>query len=171
MSLLIFAYRKQDILRRRSDINYKLMQLHQKLMDLQSYATSVSDGSVSISDLMNCPTSLFGRMTAYMFTSDQSARAYANQQLPMMMMTPGAIPQNMNPQMAGYYQQMVFQNLYKQQQEQFKKHEESVLNEQNKKVDSEIARLEGQLKMLDAEFESVKSAEDKAAQSSAPKYA
>ena len=52
MSLLIFAYRKLDINRQRSDLNYRLMEITRKLSDLQQYASNIADGSVSMSDMM-----------------------------------------------------------------------------------------------------------------------
>ena len=39
MSLLIFAYRKQNIIARKNELNYKLMKRKQELMDLQHYAS------------------------------------------------------------------------------------------------------------------------------------
>ena len=61
MSFLIFAYRKLDIMQRKSDLNYRLMNLTRKLEDLQQYAANIADGSVSMSDMMNTPGSMFGR--------------------------------------------------------------------------------------------------------------
>ena len=66
MSLLIFAYRKLDINRRKSDLNYRLMELTRKLSDLQQYAANIGDGSVSMSDMMNTPSSMFGRQLMFM---------------------------------------------------------------------------------------------------------
>ena len=53
MSLLIFAYRKLDIMQRKSDLNYRLMNLTRKLSDLQQYAANIGDGSVSMSSWFN----------------------------------------------------------------------------------------------------------------------
>ena len=66
MGLLIFAYRKLDIIRQRNDIQYRLMNLTRKLSDLQQYASNIADGSVSMSDMMNTPSSMFGRQMMYM---------------------------------------------------------------------------------------------------------
>lgn len=170
MSLLIFAYRKQDIIRRKSDLNFKLMQIKAKLFDLHDYASSIADGSVSLNDLMKCPPTLFNRMGSFMMYSHQAAYAGANEKFSMMSQIPGAMPQLQNPQQQQQYAQMVFKNLYEQERDKFKKIEEKVLNEQNKKLDMESAKVEEQLKILDSELENLKGAEEKAAQAAAPKY-
>lgn len=170
MSLLIFAYRKQDIIRRKNDLNFKLLALKQKLMDLQSYASTIADGSVSLNDLMKAPPSMFNRMSIFMMYSHQSAMAGAQQKYAMVSQTPGAIPQMQDPNMQQMYNNMVFKNLYDQEKEKTSKVEQKVLNEQDKRIQQETARIETQLKMLDAEEEKVSAAEDSAAKKSAPQY-
>ena len=66
MSFLIFAYRKLDIQSRKNDLNYRLMNLTRKLSDLQQYAANIGDGSVSMSDMMNTPGSMFNRQLMLM---------------------------------------------------------------------------------------------------------
>ena len=46
MSLLIFAYRKLEIIRQKEELNYRLMNMNRKLHDLQQYASNIADGSV-----------------------------------------------------------------------------------------------------------------------------
>ena len=170
MSLLIFAYRKQDIIRRKSDLNFKLLQIKAKLFDLHDYAGNIADGSVSLNDLMKCPPSLFNRMTSFMMYSHQASEAGAKQKYWMMQNTQGAIPQMPDANQQNQMNQMVYNNLYEKQREEFKKIEEKALNEQNKKLDQESAKVEEQLKMLDEELKQVSEATDAAAKSSAPKY-
>ena len=162
MSLLVFAYRKIQILRQKNDLNYRLMQLNQKLEDLQQYASNIADGSVSMSDMMNTPASMFGRTMMYMTYSHNGALQNAQQQMQQMMMMPQV--------QAQMYQNWIFDNLYKQQREQFGKVEQKLLNEQEKEIQQEKAKLETQLKMLEAEFDSTKQGEDKAASSWKPEY-
>lgn len=171
MSLLIFAYRKLDIIRRKSDLEYKLMEIKRKLYDMHDYASNIADGSVSLNDLMKAPPSMFNRMSMFMMYSHQASMAGAQEKFAFMSQTPGAIPPMANPQLQQQYSQMLFKNLYDQEREKFKKIEEKVLNEQNKKLDMEASKVEAQLKMLEAELSSTKEAEDKAAKDSAPKYA
>ena len=86
MSLLIFAYRKLDITRQKSDLNYRLMQLTQKLSDLQQYAANIADGSVSMSDMLNTPGTMFGRQMMYMQYAHNGALFGAQQKMAMMIL-------------------------------------------------------------------------------------
>lgn len=171
MGLLIFAYRKQDLIRRKFDIEFKMTQMSEKLRNLTSYATSIADGVVSLNDLMSVPPSMFNRMSMFMLYSHQASLAGAQEKYNFMSQTPGAMPQLQTPDLQQQYAQMMFKNCYDQEREKFKKIEEKVLDEQNKKISQEQAKLETQLKMIEAELESVKGAEDKAAKDSAPKFA
>ena len=173
MPLLVFAYRKIQILRQKNDLNYRLMQLNQKLEDLQQYASNIADGSVSMSDMMNTPASMFGRTMMYMTYSHNGALQNAQQQMQQMMMMPqvqAQMQQMQDPNQQMMYQNWIFDNLYKQQREQFGKVEQKLLNEQEKEIQQEKAKLETQLKMLEAEFDSTKQGEDKAASSWKPEY-
>lgn len=173
MSLLVFAYRKIQILRQKNDLNYRLMKLNQKLEDLQQYASNIADGSVSMSDMMNTPASMFGRTMMYMTYSHNGALQNAQQQMQQMMMMPqvqAQMQQIQDPNQQMMYQNWIFDNLYKQQREQFGKVEQKLLNEQEKEIQQEKAKLETQLKMLEAEFDSTKQGEDKAASSWKPEY-
>lgn len=169
MSFLIFSYRHQDIIARKSALNFKLLQLNKKLMDLQTYAANIADGSVSMNDLMTVPPSLFNRMSVFMQYSHQSAMMGAQQKLPFMMQA-GVMPQVQDPMMQRQYQQMLFKNLYDQEREKASKVEEKILHQQELKIEQEKASIETQLKALDAEEEKVKSAEDEGAKKSAPQY-
>ena len=173
MSLLVIAYRKIQILRQKNDLNYRLMKLNQKLEDLQQYASNIADGSVSMSDMMNTPASMFGRTMMYMTYSHNGALQNAQQQMQQMMMMPqvqAQMQQMQDPNQQMMYQNWIFDNLYKQQREQFGKVEQKLLNEQEKEIQQEKAKLETQLKMLEAEFDSTKQGEDKAASSWKPEY-
>lgn len=170
MGLLIFTYRKQDLIRRKHEMEFKLTQLTEKLQNLQSYAAGIADGVVSLNDLMTVPPSMFNRMSMFMMYSHQGAMAGAQEKYNFMAATPGAIPQMQNAQLQQQYSQMMFKNLYDQEREKFKKVEEKMLDQQDKKITQEKAKLETQLKMIESELQSVEKAEDKAAQSSAPKF-
>jgi len=170
MSLLIFAYRHQDIISRKSALNMKLMNLKQKLMELQSYASSIADGSVSMNDLMNAPASMFGRMSIFMMYSHQAAMTGANEKFPMMQQMAAQQMQQMPQQYQQQYQQSMFKSLYDQEKEKFSKNEQNILNQQDKRIEQETAQIETQLKMLDSEETKVSEAEDKAAEKGAPKY-
>lgn len=173
MSLLIFAYRKIQIIRQKSDLNYRLMQLNQKLQDLQQYAANIADGAISVSDMMNTPASMFGRTMMYMTYAHNGSLMNAQQQMQQMMALPqiqAQMQQMQDPNQKMMYQKWIFDNLYKQQREQFGKVEQKLLNEQEKAIQQEKAKLETQLKLLEAEFESTKQGEDKAAEQWKPEY-
>lgn len=167
MSLLVFMFRQQELKSRINSKNFELMQEKQKLMDLQAYSTSVSDGSVSMNDLMTAPSGLFNRMLQYAGYSHQAATAGAQQNYQTMAASGMLNQQGYNtPQM----QQVIFQNLYEQQRANFQKQEERLLNEQNKKIDTKCLQLENELKMLQSEYDSLKEATDAAIKDSAPRY-
>lgn len=171
MSLLIFAYRKLDVQRRKSDLNYRLMELTRKLSDLQQYAANIADGSVSMNDMMNTPCSMFGRQMMFMQYSHNSAIFGAQQKMmamqPMMAMQ---MQQMQNPNMQAMYQNWIYNSLYDQERERIGKQETKLLNEQEKQIQAEKAKLETQLKLLDQEYEACKQGEDKAIQYWKPEY-
>lgn len=173
MSLLVFGYRKIQILRQKNDLNFRIMQLTKKLEDLQQYAANIADGSVSTSDMMNTPASMFNRTLMYMTYAHNGSLMNAQQQMQQMMALPqiqAQMQQMQDPNQQMMYQNWIFDNLYKQQRQQFGEVEKKLLNEQEKEIQQEKAKLETQLKMIDAEYESVKSGEDKAASQWKPEY-
>ncbi len=171
MSLLIFAYRKLDIMRQKSDLNYRLMTITQKLNDLQQYAANIADGSVSMSDMMNTPGSMFGRQLMYMNYAHNMAVFGAQQQMsalgPQIQMQ---MSQMGNPMYQQMYQNWIFRSLYDQQRQIIGKQEQKLLNEQEKQIQAEKAKIETQLKMLDQELESCKEGEKAGIQQFKPEY-
>lgn len=171
MSLLIFAYRKLDINRQRSDLNYRLMEITRKLSDLQQYASNIADGSVSMSDMNNTPSSMFGRQLMYMQYAHNGALFGAQQKMAMMQpMIAQQMMQMPNPQYQQMYQQWIFKNMYDQERERMGKQEQKLLNEQEKQIQAEKLKIETQLKQLDQEYDSCKQAEDKEIQRWKPEY-
>lgn len=173
MSILIFAYRKHDIINRKAAINIKLMGLQQKLRDLQSYASSIADGTISMNDLMTAPSSMFNRMSIFMMYSHQAAMTGAQEKFgPMSQMAMQQMAQagQTDQQQQALYQQSLFKNLYTQEREKFSKLEEKILNQQDTKIQQEIVQLETQAKMLDSEEKKIDEGIDKEAEK-APKYA
>ena len=169
MGLLIFAYRKLDIIRQRNDIQYRLMNLTRKLSDLQQYASNIADGSVSMSDMMNTPSSMFGRQMMYMQYAHNGAIFGAQQKFGMMQpMIAAQMQQMQDPNMQAMYQQWIFKNLY--DQERMGKQEAKLLNEQEKQIQQEKAKLETQLKMLEQEYEACKQGEDAGIKAMKPEY-
>ena len=171
MSLLIFAYRKLDIMHRKNDLNYRLMNLTRKLSDLQQYAANIADGSVSRSDMMNTPSSMFGRQMMYMQYAHNGALFGAQQKMAMMQPQIAMQMQQMqDPNYQAMYQQWIFKSLYDQERERMGKQETKLLNEQEKQIQAEKAKLETQLKLLDQELEACKQGEDAAIKQWKPEY-
>ena len=78
--------------------------------------------------------------------------------------------QMQDPNMQAMYQNWIFKNLYDQQREQIGKQESKLLNEQEKQIQAEKAKIETQLKLLDQELEACKQGEDKAVEQWKPNY-
>lgn len=171
MSLLIFSFRRQQNIDRKSRINMRLMQLRQKQIDLQTYAANIADGSVSLNDLLTTPSALFPKMMQFMQYSNAYSYQAAQQKLAMMGMM-GSFSQlaGAPPQQQQMYQSIMLQQLMKQEQETVARSEQRRLNVEDKKIEQEIAKLETQLKMLDAEDQGIDKAEEKGIQSSTPKF-
>jgi hypothetical protein len=172
MSLLVLFHRKLQIKGLISDKNYQLMQKKQELMDLQSYAASISDGSVSMNDLMNSPATMFGRMNEYMVYAHNASMAGAQQTMGYLQGT-GQIANQQGMDATQMQQQnyLIFKNLYEQQKAQVQKQEEAVLQQKNKALDNECLKIEQQLKQLEAEYDSVKGAVDNHTKDAVPQYA
>ena len=170
MSLLIFGFRKIDIIRQKNDLNYRLMQVTKKLSDLQQYSANIGDGSVSMFDMMNTPASMFNRQMMFSMYSHNMALAGAQQNFMMMQPMMNMQMQQMDPSAQAMYQQWVFKNLYQQQKERINKVEQKLLNQQETQIQQEKAKIESQLKMLDKELQSVSEEENKAIENWKPNY-
>ena len=171
MGLLIFAYRKLEIIRQKNDIQYRLTNLTRKLNELQQYAANIADGSISMSDMMNTPASMFGRQLMYMQYAHNGALFGAQQKFGMMQpMIAMQMQQMQDPNMQTMYQKWIFKNLYDQERERMGKQEEKLLNEQEKQIQQEKAKLETQLKLLEQEYESCKQGEDSSVKMLKPEY-
>lgn len=170
MGLLLFVYRKHDLIRRKHDMEYKITQLSEKLNNLTSYASCIADGAVSMSDLMNVPPSLFNRMSMFMMWSHAGATSGAQEKYEFMRMTPNAMPKMPNAELQQEYSRLMFKNFYDQEREKFKKVEEKLLDNEEKKITQEKEKLQTLLKEIESELDQVRTAEDKAAKDSAPKF-
>ena len=170
MAILMFTARKHDLVSQQFRYQARLQELTRKLSDLQQYAANIADGSVSMFDMMNTPSSMFGRSMMYMNYSHNMA--VQNAQMNYMGMQPMIAQQiaQMDPQSQMMYQQWIQQNLYKQERERFAKIEAKLLNEQEKEIMQEKEKIESQLKMIEAELQSVRQAEEAGIKAFAPKY-
>ena len=121
-------------------------------------------------DMMNTPSSMFGRTMMYMSYSHNMA--VQNAQMNFMQMQPMIAQQimQMDPNSQMMYQQWIQQSLYKQERERMAKIEAKLLNQQEKEMMQEKTKIEAQLKMIEQELESVKQAEEAGIKAFAPKY-
>lgn len=171
MSFLIFAARKLDIINRQNAMQYRLQELTRKLNDLTQYATNIADGSISMSDMMNTPATMFNRQLMFMMYSHNASIFGAQQQMAQMgPMIQQQMMQMPDPNAQAMYQNWVFQNLYKQQRELATKQETALLNQQEKELTQEKTKLETQLNLLQQELESVKKAEESGIKQFTPQY-
>lgn len=171
MSLLLFSFRKMQIIKQRDDINARIMELQRKQMDYQTYAASISDGSISMNDLSNCPASLFGRMSQFMFSSHQAAMQGADQKFGYMSQLYGPQLQTMDPNTQQMFLFEMRKSLYDKERERFSLYEQNLLKQVDTNTQQELARLSTQAKMLESELQSIDQGEDNAIKSSTPKYA
>src|SRR5574344_1485090 len=149
MGLLVFSIRKQQLLRRKSDIEMRQVVLSQKLNDLQSYASSIGSGQPSLNTFMGVPSSLFGRLQGYMQFSSNMAQSIAESQFKATMATPGAqqyFKQSTggNVQAMQYMENMMKQQYYEKALDQASAQEKQNLNRQEQRIESEVTEMEQQ---------------------------
>lgn len=169
--LLAGLQRRYQLIRQQNEKNYRLTQLTTKLSDLQRYASSIGDGNISMSDMMNMPSSIFGRAMTFMAYSHNVALMGAQQN--MTMMTPQINLQMQQIKDAGQqqmYQKWIYNNLYQQALQKAAKQEEKLLNQQEQEIQKEKAQVETELKMIQAELESLTRHTDEAASQWKPNY-
>lgn len=167
---LAFHARKHDLRQLINRLQEKLHDKTREISDLQQYAAAIGDGSVTVFDMANVPTSMFGRSMMYMQYSHNMA--LQNSQMNFMQMQPVLTQQigGMDANAQQQYMAWVQQNLYKQERDRIAKQEAKLLNEQEKRIQQEKDKIETQLKMAEQELESVQKAEEKGIQQFAPKY-
>ncbi len=120
---------------------------------------------------MNTPSSMFGRQMMYMQYAHNGALFGAQQKMAMMQPQIAMQMQQMqDPNYQAMYQQWIFTSLYDQERERMGKQETKLLNEQEKQIQAEKAKLETQLKLLDQELEACKQGEDAAVKQWKPEY-
>ena len=174
MAILTMMGRKSYLKNRINELEYKLTQAQQRRNDLSTYAASVGDGSISYEDLTSCPSNLFGRMTQYMMTSHNAAMMGAQQNMALLQGS-GQLGQVQGTDQAAIqqqnaYQNLVFQQLYKQQRDQFAQYESKRLNAEEKQLDQECIKIENELTLVQNEYASLNKVMDSAAQNDTARY-
>lgn len=172
MAFLMFHARLHDLLKQRSDIQYKLMKISRKLQHLQEYASIVGNGQISIGDLLKCPGSMMSRAIGYSMYANAAATQYMQANAPMMTMMYQQQYAGMmqNPQQAQYLQNFVINSLFAQGREMVKQQEEKNLKVEEGKIAQEKDNLKTQLDMINEEIKATKEARDQGIKDLAPKY-
>lgn len=170
MAFLIFSLRVHDLLRQKSNIQYKLTKISKKLRDLQEYAATVGNGSISIGDLLKCPGSMMGRAMGYLAFANANSMQYMQANAPMMTMMYQQQGLMQNPQQAIMMQNYIMRSLYSQGRELMKQQEEKNLKVEEGKITQEKENLQTQLQEVTEELKSAKEARDQGIKDMAPKY-
>jgi len=172
MAFLIFAARVHDLLKQKSDIQYKLNKISTKLRHLQEYAATIGNGSISIGDLLRCPGTMMGRAVGYLSYANASAMQYMQANAPMMTMMFQQQNAGMmqNPQQAAMMQNYIMRTLYSQGRELVKQQEEKNLKVEEGKIAAEKESLQTQLQEITEEIKAAKEARDQGIKDLAPKY-
>lgn len=156
MSLLASHALKLNLIDRRNEINYRMLLLDQKLNDLQRYSSSIGDETISMFDMMNLPSSMFGRAMAFMNYSHNGAMRGAQMNAQMMGPQIQAQMQQMgqtDPNSMALYQQWIMKNLYTQELSKYQKYETKLLNQQEKEIQKEKANLSAELQIINQQMQ------------------
>lgn len=172
MGILMFTARVHSLMAQKSRIQYTLAKITKRIRDLQQYSTMVSNGSVSIGQLLASPGSMMGRTMAYLAFAHNSSMQYMQQNAPIMMQMYGQqlANQQQNPQQAQMMQNYIMRSLYTQGRERAAQIEEKNLHAEEGRLAQEKEKQETLLQEVMAELKSAKEARDKDIEAFAPKY-
>ncbi len=172
MGILLFTARVHSLMSQKGRIQYTLAKISKRIRDLQQYSTMVSNGSVSIGQLLASPGSMMGRTMAYLAFAHNSSLQYMNQNAPIMMQMYGQqlVGQQQNPQQAEMMRNYIMKSLYTQGRERAAQIEEKNLHAEEGRLNQEKAKQETLLAEVTQELKSAKDARDKDIEMFAPKY-
>ena len=63
---LVASSMVSSLIYKKSDLEYQLAKINQEIQDLKSYAENIADGGVSIGEMLNTPSTMYGRQLMYM---------------------------------------------------------------------------------------------------------
>ncbi len=162
MCLFLILTRKFQLIRLKYDVNTKIMNITRKIGDLQRYASNIADGKISMKEMTDVPSKLFGRQSIFQQYAHNRSLQMANMQMGMMAPMMAMQMQAMNPQYQAMYQQNMFMNLYKEARQEAAKEEQKLLNEQEKELVLEKEKLQALAQEYDVELKGLKEAEPRA---------
>ena len=157
MGILIFTARVHDLIHQKSDVEYKLTKLTKRLRDLQQYTATISNGGVSIGDLLSSPASMMGRTMNYLGFAHNSAIAYMNQNAPFMQqLYMQQMGQAQNAQQQQQMNEYIMRQLYAQGRDRAMQVETKNLKVEEERLAQEKEKLEALGKEIAAELQSAK---------------
>lgn len=162
MCLFLILTRKFQLIRLKYDVNSKIMNITRKIGDLQRYASNIADGKISMKEMTDVPSKLFGRQSIFQQYAHNRSLQMANMQMGMMAPMMAMQTQAMDPQYQALYQQNMFMNLYKEARQEAAKEEQKLLNEQEKELVLEKEKLQALAQEYDVELKGLKEAEPRA---------
>ena len=164
MSVLSSRWLISQLIDQKAEYQKRQQKLRQELIDLQKYATNISDGGVSIAELMKTPSTMFHRQMLYMHGAANYSQMSANNQIQQLMMTPyyQQMMQNQTPEVQTSYQQLMYNQFYKQAQAQFSRYEASNLADKQKAIDEEMQEVKEQISRIDLQLSDAKQTNEKA---------
>ena len=172
MGILTCSARLHDLMRQKSNIQFKLLKISKKLRELQQYASMVGNGNISIGDILSSPGSMMGRTMAYVGYAHNTALQYMQANAPMMQMMyqqqMGGAAQN--PQQMQMMQNYIMRTLYIQGREQAAQEEQKNLKVEEGKLAQEKETLETLQAEIAEEIKAVKEARDQGVKDMAPRY-
>ncbi len=171
MGILIFSARVSDLIHQKHNIEYKLARLTRQMRDMQQYSTLVGNGSVSIGDLLNSPSSMMGRTLNYLGFAHNSALQYMQANAPMMQqMYAQQMAGQQNPQQAAMMNNYIMRTLYAQGRDRAAQVEMRNLKEAEERLAQEKEQQETLLAEVTEELKAAKQARDQDIKDFAPKY-
>ncbi len=151
MGLLLFQYRKQNLIQDQNNVEYQLVDLNQQLMDSQNLSATLANDSITMSDMASMPCSLFSFGMGSLMQADVLSRQYADQ-------TMSNIGGSVFDQYGDNKDSMMYiawKKAYEQGREQYKKRMQMQLNQQEKQIQMKKTKLETRLACIEKELEGI----------------
>lgn len=161
MSILLSGSLISSITSQLANIESQMVEENQKMMDLQTFAANISDGSISMEEMMTTPNSMFSRSSVFIQSSNMMAMTGAQQKMQYVMRMPGAVPQIADPRAQQMYMQAMFKNFYDQNKTQVAEIERKKLAVEETKIQQKLGVLQARKSMLEKFLENQKGEQDK----------
>lgn len=146
---LVASSMVSSLIYKKSDLEYQLAKINQEIQDLKAYAENIADGGVSIGEMLNTPSTMYGRQLMYMNSASQYCQLSAQNQMQQLMQTP--YYQNMMAQQQAdvqqSYQNLMYKSFYDKAQAQFARYESKLLHEKEKALEQKKTSIQSNLEI------------------------